>query len=48
MRRSLHDEAIYVEKLKQLQAAIDEGFASPPTGLNIEDIIKQGFARYLR
>jgi hypothetical protein len=32
-------------KLEQLQLAIDEGLASPPSSLSIEEIINQGFSR---
>lgn len=33
------------EKLRRLQAAIDEGLASPETDTTIEDIIAEGRAR---
>lgn len=36
----------YAEKLKALQAAIDEGFASPEVDTSIEDIIARGLARH--
>ena len=45
IRDLLRREQDYVTKLERLQAAIDEGLASPPTGTSIEDIIEQGFAR---
>jgi antitoxin ParD1/3/4 len=45
IRDLLRREQDYVTKLERLQAAIDEGLASTPTGVNIEDIIEQGFAR---
>ena len=34
------------EKLRRLQAAIDEGLASSETGTTIEDIIARGRARH--
>jgi antitoxin ParD1/3/4 len=34
------------EKLRRLQAAIDEGLASPETDTTIEDIIARGRARH--
>ena len=34
------------EKLRRLQAAIDEGLASPETDATIEDIIARGRARH--
>lgn len=34
------------EKLRRLQAAIDEGLASPVTDTTIEDIIARGRARH--
>jgi antitoxin ParD1/3/4 len=45
VRDLLRREQDYVTKLERLQAAIDEGLASPPTGKSIEDIIEAGFAR---
>lgn len=36
----------YAEKVKALQAAIDEGFASPEVDTSIEDIIARGLARH--
>lgn len=36
----------YAEKLKALQAAIDEGLASPEVDTSIEDIIARGLARH--
>lgn len=34
------------EKLRRLQAAIDEGLASPVTDTTVEDIIARGRARH--
>lgn len=45
VRDLLRREQDYVTKLERLQAAIDEGLASPPTGGSVEEIIEQGFAR---
>lgn len=45
VRDLLRREQDYVTKLQRLQAAIDEGLASPATEASIEDIIEQGFAR---
>lgn len=36
----------YAEKLAALQAAIDEGLASPEVDTSIEDIIARGLARH--
>jgi len=35
----------YAEKLAKLQAAIDEGFASPETDVTVDDIIAESRAR---
>jgi antitoxin ParD1/3/4 len=45
IRDLLRREQDYVTKRERLQAAIDEGLASPPSGASIEDIIEAGFAR---
>jgi antitoxin ParD1/3/4 len=45
IRDLLRREQDYVTRLERLQAAIDEGLASQPTGKSIEDIIEAGFAR---
>ena len=45
VRDLLRREQDYVTKLDRLQAAMDEGLASPATEVSIEDIIEQGFAR---
>lgn len=45
VRDLLRREQEFVTKRERLQAAIDEGLASPPTGKNIEGIIEAGFAR---
>lgn len=45
VRDLLRREQDYVTKLERLQAAIDEGLASPVVGASIEEIIEQGFAR---
>ncbi len=45
VRDLLRREQDYVTKLERLQAAIDEGLASPSTEMSIEDIVEQGFAR---
>ena len=45
VRDLLRREQDYVTKLERLQAAIDEGLASPATGLSIEEIVERGFAR---
>ena len=36
----------YAAKLRALQAAIDEGLASPEVDTSIEDIIARGLARH--
>jgi len=36
----------YAEKLAALQAAVDEGLASPEVDTSIEDIIARGLARH--
>ena len=45
VRDLLRREQDYVTKLERLQAAIDDGLASPVTGASIEDIVERGFAR---
>ena len=45
VRDLLRREQDYVTKLERLQAAIDEGLASPATDTSIHDIVEQGFAR---
>ena len=45
VRDLLRREQDYVTKLERLQAAIDEGLASPPSAATIDEIIEQGFAR---
>ena len=45
VRDLLRREQDYVTKLERLQAAIDDGLASPVTGASIDDIVERGFAR---
>jgi antitoxin ParD1/3/4 len=45
VRDLLRRDQDYSMKLSRLQAAIDEGLASPPTGKSIDDIVEEGFAR---
>lgn len=45
VRDLLRREQDYTTKLERLQAAIDDGLASPPADDSLEDIIEQGFTR---
>ncbi len=45
IRDLLRREKEIVTRRERLQAAIDDGLASPPTGASIEEIIDKGFAR---
>lgn len=45
VRDLLRREQDYTTKLERLQAAMDEGIASPATRATIDAIIEQGFAR---
>lgn len=45
VRDLLRREQDHVTRLERLQAAIDEGLASPAVDAGIEDIIAQGFTR---
>ena len=46
VRDLVRRDRAYAEKLAALQAAIDEGRASPETDLTIEDIIADGIRRH--
>jgi antitoxin ParD1/3/4 len=45
VRDLLRREQDYTTKLERLQAAMDEGLASPAVAASIDEIIEQGFAR---